>query len=1635
MSNHSENSTPWTFSQWQMQQSYADVHGASESAYIQYLKQWYNNKNQHSSKAKEALKQEFIQLIKDLNFIFAQNETNLFIKDIDYNNQEDLILAIPFFAKKLTEVAKVLNSKRESVKRAKNKFNLIGSNKGLESLLYDYVLRTFTQRDGLVTQIPALPIQTMFPELSSIKNDFFIELEELHDVANYHDSDPSVDVKEYLDYSHIEDFLPLKDDVNPFSEKEILGMISTRFLDRVSDTPLSNIFKDYLSNVTSNPSLSSQTSQINNQIAISQKFLGETLYGLTAVKLEEVAQPDFILNVGMAQGDNWFLWPSGYQELKHNVYNNSYSPINIQESSFIQSGATPGSTYTNSDLLFSDKNGTVEGAWLQGPYSLPVNGRTNIILKGGEVTEFLYPFVGYDLDTREMIFKNFNLERNNDKFFKALTTEQQVDILTKYYTTNFPLTASLPIYLNQSTLIDRGATAGKFSDEADVIIKRTHDYTTPEIHSGIDTEISFVYKFDRTDLAIIKGTNNIQWPVQTFTTGDTLPTNFTENDCLPIRLSEVNSSYAMAGAVAGQTISTSDVIYKLNSRGDVTQATEAAWYGSEPVSHLNITTQNIMIYGQMSAVECSHFVDGSIQSSISFKANANEKISFIWCGEDTFADEVFKYINHEKNCVYGKTYPHEYYKDQDFVNPVSLSNKNYWTQCSCKAVHYSPIGHKGNKVTDYNGTADYLFADPFGLGDKFTIGSWVDTRGLNIKDSPQFSFFQLDQTEGDGNIGFGTGRWKTSDTTLSEVGDRMILKTGRRYTYCRSGLRTNSSSGAGNTISAKSSPYFVCNYIYPKLNAIMCDGNDVKYDIVIALDYSRSQSFDFDKVKKAVNTICSKLINACTNDGSNVCYDRQKSVQVAIVGFAANSVMVNYLTNEEYELNLQIEALNCPTQFPDYQTNFSAALRLCDNILNPTSPGLDKTLLDLKTLCSSLNVTLANQSKLSGALNSPQKGAIQKIVIISDGVSTTEDSADIVSLAKQYKNKGIEIQAISMGELSLTNSLMEQIATSDQTHFNLYKYLVSGDGNYDSFISYISTRINGCVPFYPVWRKAIKNQSGNWIETTLVSDIILRPNDYLIYEHQGGTSYIDTFAGVEFYQPGVSFTINIKLDGWDYEMSNFSNLNVGPSFGAKPFWAKVPTNPVVYAGQIKFVYDYVPLHQPDISVMSLNTGDYVQYNRIGALDLGWDQPLNFDVTINTVQWNKIIFDKKYSNLESILRSNKLDCIIQGSTELSDILLEGYSEYKPARYHYYAVNSFSYSENLYLKNRCISNYIIFNSGVFIEPAEPYANLDNRFFPTAATVSFPNLAVTENEVGGYMLPENLGVSTYRGRGYSYSVNQTNLSAISLSNSEAVFLDPKKYGSRNRGLTKKDQLSPVVLDGIDNKWIMEPYGSGAKAGVILGTKENQKFTPYQSDYEILGYNTHGLARQQDDFQFWKFNEDNNVIWKDKTSDSNYRKELLSDVYGTHVNKLLANKGTMVQWRCDIFGNDYGLYKQLQTEVIHIKKLPPTIIFQTASALSINVGSFCALSIIASGEQPFSYQWYHNNTPIVGGAFTDYKIFKSVPETSGVYVCQVSNLMGMVSSVPIYITFNIDTEGNFIVDDLEDILTGDDQKPIAWI
>jgi len=1487
-----DSTKPLTFNEW-YNKTLGILPIRNFDIYKEYLKDWYATKSEETTNNSNVTRDQFVQLLQDLNYLFTENENSI-IQNVDFNKTEDLIYVIPFYAKKLKEIARVLSVKRQSVKNTKLKYNLIGSNLGLEKLLYEYLLKNFTVRDHSLTQVPTSELQSLFPALSSINQNFFIEVEELYDQQNYADSDPSVEIADY-----VSNLLELENNTifNGLSEDQIIELFQARFLNRVINDPLSVYFNDLLTN----PNSDIQQAVFDNSVELfdyaqtnaelqalaTRKFLGSKIYSITAISSTDDITPDAILNLPFKTGNNWFLWPSGYKIVNSGEFINYFQPITINDSSLISSGATASASYLDSDLLFTEKNGEVEGAWLQGIRESKFIQTFRVQLPPGTTREFIYPFPGVNLTQKGSNWNEYNTIDDFFFDFNLLGKEQQKTLLESYYTSSLPLSSANSIKINQTQLVDSGAKAAIFSTESDYITRRNLTSSVNVYSDQLDgpLEKAFLYKITKTDIPIKEGLNYVYWPLLEYTESNDINITITNEYCSPVRLVDVDPAKAFNGAIGGLSFNSGDIIYRLNAR--TLEPIEAAWLQTSDISNLLIEN-TIPVYSN-DAVNCEQFLEGPIQNSLSFICKPLEKISFVWCGSDTLADDVFKYHEHAADCPYYQTQPHQYYTNQDYVNINPLSPDNYWEKCTCKAVHFSPAGHNGSNFLEYNMLTDLLFADPQGLGEDFAINSWMDTRGLNPLSSPQFGYFQLDGLIGDQIVGYGSGSWRTGD------GSSLVLKTGKRYTYYRTSLRRDASSQRNTD---DSFPLLVSRYQYPEVK-LLC--HNACSDNVLVIDLSKSESLSIEDIKN----LSLKLIQTLLGSGDN---------QVAIIAFNNSAAVVSYLSSEQSVLEFYVQNLNIPTNYPGYRTNIKQALEIASYILTTNIPDVDNS--DLNVLCSNKNLLILSPESQTLTINKSRPDCIKNIFLISDGnenegitnAPTTEEVAYNISLS------GISIVSVDIGYDSTGNTLMEDIA-SNGLYFDYEKYVNFNEGGIGSFAQVIINSPIQCQGIIPTWYKAIRNAEGDWEASNEISDMILYPGDFLSYVHQSGIPYNSENSVSNFDVPNVPFSINVKLKGWDYN-TNTSNLTAVNNIGCKPFWGKASTIPNDYfnketesfGGQIRFVYDYVPITQPEVSDMVLHNGDFVTYYRRSSDPLVWSESLNFVYTDYTKQWNKLLFTIEPSSLVDLLENGISNKVVYQTNEPSDILLESYSQFAPARYNYFARGGYQYNQNLFYAVRDDSSFSYMESAVIL-PDAPYNNLTNVFYPTLQITSNPGLLNTKKEIGGFLLPENLGIPYYLGKGYTLEVDTTKIQSNSLS-ADNIFNDPTKYGPYNQGLTQKSQNLPVKVTDIDYSWIYEDSIQNSRTGIIKDTLKTQKFTPYQSQFELLGFNDLGLSVQGDEFEYLNQNGWNTNIFLPQDFDNNGN--LLPSALSAHDVRLLVNKGTLTHWGVDIYNNNFGIYKK---------------------------------------------------------------------------------------------------------------------------
>ena len=90
-------------------------------------------------------------------------------------------------------------------------------------------------------------------------------------------------------------------------------------------------------------------------------------------------------------------------------------------------------------------------------------------------------------------------------------------------------------------------------------------------------------------------------------------------------------------------------------------------------------------------------------------------------------------------------------------------------------------------------------------------------------------------------------------------------------------------------------------------------------------------------------------------------------------------------------------------------------------------------------------------------------------------------------------------------------------------------------------------------------------------------------------------------------------------------------------------------------------------------------------------------------------------------------------------------------------------------------------------------------------------------------------------------------------------------------------------------------------------------------------------------------------------------------------------------------------------QSENIVVEK--PNIIIQPENQTVIE-GNFVTFSVTATGSEPLSYQWFKNNSLLIGVSGSSYKIPSVTMSDAGTYMVMVSNEQGAVMSSPAILT-----------------------------
>lgn len=201
----------------------------------------------------------------------------------------------------------------------------------------------------------------------------------------------------------------------------------------------------------------------------------------------------------------------------------------------------------------------------------------------------------------------------------------------------------------------------------------------------------------------------------------------------------------------------------------------------------------------------------------------------------------------------------------------------------------------------------------------------------------------------------------------------------------------------------------------------------------------------------------------------------------------------------------------------------------------------------------------------------------------------------------------------------------------------------------------------------------------------------------------------------------------------------------------------------------------------------------------------------------------------------------------------------------------------------------------------------SNLSNRDYATIATVqSFENL-YTSYELGKFFTPSKTGVLQYNSFKKSYYIDYKKITPGSV----YVFPDPN--------VIEKNEESPLTYK-VDVTWNRQDIGAGFKFGDVISSKYYQRFYPYESLEQDLGKQPYGLSLSEDNVSFWGGDKD--TFWTDEQlwpGLDKVEKLPLKDRFDS----LLIDVGECVEWYTDVYGNEFGLYKEVEkTHSLYNKK-----------------------------------------------------------------------------------------------------------------
>ena len=153
--------------------------------YKNYLNNWNKLSDNSNVQTNDIVKEQFINLFKEITLKFTTPEEKRYLQNIDFTDEENLSIAVPFFSKKIKEIILYYQERRKTY--TKNYEEVFS--KGNKTNVSNYVkskLIDFIENDE------SKDVKTISQKLTSIQKFVEVDIEDSYDIYNdYFDIDPA----------------------------------------------------------------------------------------------------------------------------------------------------------------------------------------------------------------------------------------------------------------------------------------------------------------------------------------------------------------------------------------------------------------------------------------------------------------------------------------------------------------------------------------------------------------------------------------------------------------------------------------------------------------------------------------------------------------------------------------------------------------------------------------------------------------------------------------------------------------------------------------------------------------------------------------------------------------------------------------------------------------------------------------------------------------------------------------------------------------------------------------------------------------------------------------------------------------------------------------------------------------------------------------------------------------------------------------------------------------------------------------------------------------------------------------------------------------------------------------------------